>query len=242
MSNKDGGKQNRILHCALVLLIITAIAGLLLAGVNMLTKDAIKENNARMHRNTLSAAMPKADTLVPVNPALCGEYGVKGIYIAQSGGKDIGYCIQLLQAGYNGDIDVVVGIETTNMTVTGVRIAEIHDMAGVGAYISSDRFTSQYVGKQYSPDHIISIANYALPNAAAGSEFSAKAVTAAVNRAMAVAVDQQRLNNIRIEEERIAAEELAAEEARIAEEERIAAEEAAAAAAQDDEAGGDDDE
>jgi len=194
-------KQKHILRCAVILLIIVAVSGALLFGVNMLTKGMIEENNEKTLNRVLSEVMPKADEFVPADAAVYEAYGAKGIYTAKSGGVEIGACVIFSHKGHGGDIAVVVGVENAKMAVTGVRIMSTNETDGLGASIAPASFTSQYIGKQYDPDHPLVMNNININTygnmtntqmrTVSGSTIKPKEVTAIVNKAMAAAFEQR---------------------------------------------------
>ena len=180
-----------ILRCSITLLIIIAVVAASLMSLDMLTGGIIKQNQDKALERALIEVMPKAVSFVPLSDAVCMEQGAKSIYEAKSGPDVIGYCIELVQPGYSGDIDIVIGVGTSNMMVTDIRIISMSEMAGLGVNVTSDKFISQFKGMRYDSDRPFTVTKANAPgvqvNAVSGATVSSKAVTAAVNKAMGAA-------------------------------------------------------
>ena len=133
---------------AVVLVVITLLAGLALGGVYQLTKEPIEHQKELAVAESCRAVFPAADypeydlsfVLTDIQPseALKNELLKNGvtignIYAAVSpGGMTEGFAIEAASSeGYGGDIRLMCGIATDG-TLKGVSILEISETAGLG--------------------------------------------------------------------------------------------------------------
>ena len=88
--------------------------------------------------------------------------------------------------GYGGDIQITVGI-TADGTISGVAFLSISETAGLGMKATDSSFYSQYVGKQTDKFYVSKDGGEGEPiDAISGASFTSRAVTGAVNAALAV--------------------------------------------------------
>ena len=147
---------------------ISLIVALLLGLTNMLTADKI-------------AAMIDA----------ANDQGGKlsEVYEVQSGGDTIGYAFKVTASGSQGNIVMIVGVDT-DLTVTGVSIVSNSETAGIGSKVMDNEATSagtgaldQFVGKSGAGTLVVK-QNI---DAVTGATVSTKGVTKGVNAALAAA-------------------------------------------------------
>ena len=133
---------------ALVLIIITLIAGLCLGGVYELTKEPIAHQKELAVTESCKAVFPDEEGFTPVTNFVLSETTVSeglalqlkqngvtvgNIYTAMAAdGTVAGYAIEMTSAeGYGGDIRIMCGI-TSEGVLRGISILEIGETAGLG--------------------------------------------------------------------------------------------------------------
>ncbi|MBP3754519.1 MAG: RnfABCDGE type electron transport complex subunit G [Lachnospiraceae bacterium] len=133
---------------ALVLIIITLIAGLCLGGVYELTKEPIAHQKEVAVTESCKAVFPDEEGFTPVTNFVLSETTVSeglalqlkqngvtvgNIYTAMAAdGTVAGYAIEMTSAeGYGGDIRIMCGI-TSEGVLRGISILEIGETAGLG--------------------------------------------------------------------------------------------------------------
>ncbi len=84
----------------------------------------------------VSKAMPKA---------VHAQYA-ESFYVADSGGKRLGYVLPGITQGFKTFVKMMVSIDP-KFTVTGVAITESEEDPGLGAEIQQDYFRNQFIGK-----------------------------------------------------------------------------------------------
>lgn len=172
------GEQLRLVY---TLVIICVAVSVLLAGVNLLTKDKIaqiqREKADEARSTVLAAEKYEKEDVVFKNSQ------ITEIYVAKNGEDAVGKCISVTVKGSQDDIAMIVGI-TANGEVSGVKIVSHAETAGLGALAAKDEFLSQYKGgdgftvvKGESTQGEIS--------AISGATVTSKAVTLGVNIALA---------------------------------------------------------
>ncbi len=148
---------------ALILALITLIAGLLLGGVFELTKGARAKQEERTKNNAYRAVFKDSedfkfkeielsqikdiDSLLAAN-GLKGKLVVDGFVLATDK-NDVytGYIVNITsKEGYGGDISFSVGISLEG-AVTGISILSISETPGLGMKAKEDSFLNQYIDK-----------------------------------------------------------------------------------------------
>ena len=154
-----------VLRLTLTLFLITVIVAGLLAFVNYLTADTIAEHTAEAARSAMTQVLAADDyTELPVSDAQAAT----GVTAAWSAG-DAGTVVRLTTNGFGGAIDLMVGVDKENK-VTGVAIISHSETAGELA-VSKD-------GGDI--------------DALTGATVTSRAVTRAVNAALAYAGEVQK--------------------------------------------------
>ena len=111
------------------------------------------------------------------------------VYEVQSGGDTIGYAFKVTASGSQGNIVMIVGVDT-DLTVTGVSIVNNSETKGIGSKVMDNEATSagtgaldQFVGKSGAGTLVVK-QNI---DAVTGATVSTKGVTKGVNAALAAA-------------------------------------------------------
>lgn len=133
---------------AIVLIVITLLAGLALGGVYQMTKEPIEQQKALALAESCKAVFPYEDgfeqaasftaSYYMVSEQLKNELSQNGIVVGNiynalsADGNVIGYAIEVTShEGYGGDIKLMCGI-TAEGVLRGVSILEISETAGLG--------------------------------------------------------------------------------------------------------------
>lgn len=133
---------------ALVLIIITLVAGLCLGGVYELTKDPIAYQKELAVTESCKAVFPDEEGFTPVTNFVLSDATVSeglALQLKQNGvtvgniytalaadGSVAGYAVEVTSAeGYGGDIRIMCGISADG-TLRGISILEIGETAGLG--------------------------------------------------------------------------------------------------------------
>ncbi len=175
---------------SLKLFVITAIATLFLACVNLITKPVIADNSAKAETEALQRVLTNADSFKTTEAPQVDFAGVnvEKANIGFNGTDVAGYVFSVVsKEGYGGDIKVMVGVDK-EFAVTRIEILESSETAGLGAKASEPEFAGQFEGAK-------GVLNVVKGKKAADGQISAissatvtsKAVTKCVNAALQAA-------------------------------------------------------
>ena len=115
--------MKKILGLVLSLTIISAVCAGVLAYVNKITADPIKETAAKNEAAAREAV-------------LCGEKGYSAVGVSHS--------------GYGGDIRLMVGFREDKKTVISYKVLAASETPGLGMKLSTPEFAGQFNGKDGS--------------------------------------------------------------------------------------------
>lgn len=168
--------MNKKLKLALILLIVTVISAGVLAFSNEMTADKIAEIKAQTLAASLENLFGEVDNLeeMPENDvlALSGDYPeLTTVYFVEGKGK----AIRLAKGGFDGAIDMIVGISDEDGSVLGVEIVSHTETAGLGSNIVEPEFKDQFIGE--------SIDEESQADTISGATISSSAVKAGVDMA-----------------------------------------------------------
>lgn len=192
---------------AIILFIITLVAGACLGGVYSVTKDPIAAQDQKKKAAAWNQVMPDAkqydeetitaEAIASANETISGlgfgNVSVTEAVIAQDdAGAQIGYVVTATSNdGFGGAVTVSVGI-TTDGTVLGIAYpAGLSETAGLGMKALEEDFYGQYANKQVSEFSVTKDAPSADDQiqAIGGATITSKAVTGAVNSAVYFALN-----------------------------------------------------
>ena len=151
--------MRRILMDTLKIFLITAIAGLLLGAVFVITEEPIKRTQEATRQAAFRAVFESGETFEDMEfdaghaAEILSSNGfsndtIDGIVKAvDANGNVLGYVITVTSgAGYGGDITLTVGIQNDG-TVNGYSVLSMSETAGLGAKAKEDKFSSQFINK-----------------------------------------------------------------------------------------------
>ena len=184
-----------ILKVAGTLTAISLVVAALLGLTNQLTYPDIARFNAEKTDVSLHAVaeadefkpMDVTDELFAAGKAQGGK--VTEAYEVVAGGETAGYAFKVVASGSQGDIEMIVGVDT-DLAVTGVSIVKNAETSGIGSKVMDNMATAKGVGVL---DQFVgmsgagSIAVGTNVDAISGATVSSKGVTKGVNTALAAA-------------------------------------------------------
>ncbi len=127
----------QIIKLSGILCAITFIVVLLLSIVNSVTADIIYENAVKSE-NAAKEELIDADSFNDMGD---------GIFIALKGGECVGYCVKAETKGYGGVIKLLVGFDE-KLKVSGIKITESQETAGLGSKAGEPSFSEALRGKE----------------------------------------------------------------------------------------------
>ncbi len=140
-----------ILRLAIVLTVITAGAGLILALVESVTREPIAEQRRLETVKALQAVLPSIDNSPDADTvSLTIAKDKKGrdvqriFYRGRKDGELAGVAFKVdAPEGYSGNISIMVGVDVAG-TVTGIEILNHAETPGLGDKITQDGFKAQF--------------------------------------------------------------------------------------------------
>ncbi|WP_055666508.1 RnfABCDGE type electron transport complex subunit G [Desnuesiella massiliensis] len=169
-----------------ILLIITALSGLILGVSYESTKEAIAKNGS-LDKKEIALIMPEADkVLKDEKVALPEDKTITEVLQAFKGEEKVGYLINVTSKGFHGDIQTIVAISNKGQ-VTGIKIASHTETPGVGSKVEKTDFTDRFKNKNIQGG--LKLTKVASANAnevqgVTGATVSSTAVVGGVNKAI----------------------------------------------------------
>lgn len=140
--------MKEILRLIIVMTIISAAAGVILAYTNKVTRDPIEKARSKETVEALALVLPPFDN----QPSTCtNTVAVQGqdwtFYVARQNGQYVGAAfVSTSRKGYGGEIKLMVGV-TADGTVKDVRILSQQETPGLGTKVAETPFRGQFANK-----------------------------------------------------------------------------------------------
>jgi electron transport complex protein RnfG len=144
---------NSSIKLVVILFLVCGIAAGSLAFVNAATKERIAQFAAAEREEARKKVFPSADAFKET--ASYDEWAAQKsdekagsvfLWHAMKNGAPIGYVFQTSIQGYSGIVKMIFGADLEG-AVTGLQVLSHTETPGLGAKITTEQFTSQYVGK-----------------------------------------------------------------------------------------------
>lgn len=192
--------KNTIIKDALILFVITLVAGFGLGAVYGITKEPIAKANYNAQQEAYKTVFPDAAQFTDLDGfsaeeatkvAVAEGYTddtIDGCVQAVDGsGNVLGYVITATDPNsYGGNITLSLGV-TMEGVVNGYSITAINDTAGLGMKAREEAFSSQYANKQVEKFTVTKTGATSEDqiDAISGATISSNSVTNAVNAGLA---------------------------------------------------------
>ncbi len=135
----------KIVKLILSLTVISAVCAGVLASVNAVTKDAIRDIRAKQTLDAAAAVMPPSVESSNVECIADGVFAGK-----DASGKPVGYAVRGDDpSGYGGNIALMVGF-TPDFRIVAYRKLEASETPGLGSNLTSEEFSGQFSGMDAS--------------------------------------------------------------------------------------------
>lgn len=187
--------MNRIVKDTIKIFAITLIAGLLLGGVYMITKEPIANAEEQAKQEAYKAVFNDADSFEAVtfdadearqllDDNQFSDDIIDEVVLAKDAqGSTLGYVLTVTStAGYGGNIQFSMGI-TMDGTLNGYSILSISETAGLGMKAKEEKFSSQFVDKSVEKFEVTKTGSTsdAEIDAISGATITSKAMTYGIN-------------------------------------------------------------
>lgn len=131
-----------IIKTSLILFAVTLVAGALLAAANYITAPRIKAIDAETEKNARLEVLPAASSFS--DQTSDGEMTRCEGLDAQ--GSTVGYVFTHTVKSYGGNLKFMCGIGVDGV-ISGIRVLESNDTAGLGQKATEKDWLAQYIGK-----------------------------------------------------------------------------------------------
>lgn len=143
--------MNETIKLGLVLLIITAVAGGVLALSNSFTAPIIAEFEKQEALGALMEIFPDAEDVNEIDEALLEEIKANNKFVIEvneilTGGEVVGYSLKTISGGYGGDIATITGIYLDG-NLAGIKVVNNSETPGLGTKIEGEDFTNSFIDK-----------------------------------------------------------------------------------------------
>ena len=186
-----------IIKDALILFVITLIAGFGLGAVHQITAEPIEKANYNIQQEAYKTVFPDAAKFVDMDgfdsdaaTKIVSDAGypdtIEGCVLAEdNSGNTLGYVITVTDPNsYGGNVTFSLGI-TEDGTLNGYSITSINDTPGLGMKAKEPSFYEQYEGVQTSQFYVSKDGGDGEPiDAISGATITSRAMTGAVNEAL----------------------------------------------------------
>ena len=186
-----------IIKLTVTLFVTCVIVAGLLGVVNKLTLPNITATNERKTSEAIQQVLPELEgsplsmDLTEDMTTAASDAGatLTEAYEAQAGGSTIGYAFKIVSSGSQGNIEMMVGLDTEG-AVTGVSIVSNSETSGIGSKVMTNQPTAKGVGvldqfvDKTAADAPLTVGTNV--DAISGATVSSKGVTTGVNAALAV--------------------------------------------------------
>jgi electron transport complex protein RnfG len=145
-------RESTFKNMVLALLVITALAGLILAFVYSVTKEPIAESQKRKINNAIQMVVPDFDsvsdtTMMPAD----GKDSIR-IHRLMKNGVQIGSAVETYSdKGFGGHISLMVGFKPDG-SITNIEVLEHKETPGLGTKMALPGFKDQF--KDLQPDDV----------------------------------------------------------------------------------------
>jgi len=132
--------MKKILGLVVSLTIISGICAAVLAYINSITAEPIRQTAAANEQKAIKAVLPMGVASVePVESFFVGK---------DAAGKVVGYAAKGKDAGgYGGDIVLMVGFQADKKTLVAYKTLAANETPGLGMKLNSPEFAGQFRGK-----------------------------------------------------------------------------------------------
>jgi electron transport complex protein RnfG len=174
----------------IVLALICAVAGGLLAYVDSFTAPKIAEYRKLAETNAYHEALPDADTFESLAPEQLSRIsknpdtsGILEVKVGKKAGSLVGWICKVVAHGYSSDIKLLVGIGN-DAQLDGVVILEQNETPGLGSKVSEAEFIGQDAITTAKPQKDLRVnKDGGEVQAVAGATISSRAVLRGINQA-----------------------------------------------------------
>lgn len=174
-------EKNSTKNLILTLAAIGIISALLLTFVYEWTTPYIQANQARARKQAINEVLPDVEKIEEVEKN--GNLFYEG-YDAE--GNQIGVAFQNSGGGYNGAIEIMIGVDSEDNKIYKISILNHQETPGLGARITEAEFKSNFEDKAFGDYNVVKTppAEEMQVQAIAGATISSESTTRIIEDAL----------------------------------------------------------
>lgn len=143
MAKPDKKTVLSVLNIGARLLVICLVVAAVVSLVNEVTKARYAEIQKEEQQKAMASIFGSSSVTVT---ELGDPHTGDSFYAVRQGETLLGYCVQVVTAGFGGDMTLMVGFRA-DQTLVGVQILSHAETPGLGARVSDASYLGQYAGK-----------------------------------------------------------------------------------------------
>ena len=177
--------MREMIQMVVVLTVLSAVSGGLLAGIRNGTQEQIDNQKLEFVQGpAIREILADASNDPIVDRFEISENGLKRrFFVGSYDGKANSVAFETFGKGYGGDVGVMIGINTEEDKILGVRVTTHSETPGVGARAETELdFVSQFKNQELSYDYKVR-GDGGQVDALSGATLTSRAVTAALTDA-----------------------------------------------------------
>ncbi|AOY76844.1 RnfABCDGE type electron transport complex subunit G [Clostridium formicaceticum] len=178
--------MREIVKLGIILLVITAVAGLILGFTNDVTQGIIQQRAMEETIEAMRALLPEADDFQGIEDEnVLNRDLIVEAYEGTKEGNVVGYAVKVAPQGYGGTVELLVGISSEGR-ITGVKVGDHSETPGLGSKIADAAFIDQFIDKGTEDEFIVTKGGEAgdeYIQAVSGATVSSRAAVSGVNSA-----------------------------------------------------------
>ena len=144
-------EKNSNWNLVLTLVTIGLVSAFVLTFVYQWTTPYIEANQAEIRRRAINEVLPGSEEFEEIN--IDGEIFYEAY---DEDNRQIGVATQQTGAGYNGMIDVMVGVDIDDQRVLNISIVNHEETPGLGARITEEEYKSHFQEKPFGDYQAVS--------------------------------------------------------------------------------------
>ena len=184
-------KREGYVRQAWLVITLAALYGGALAGVETSLAPRIAQNRKNETYDVIPKLVPGADSDGTVEKRVQPKDGQETlVYQAKAAdGTHQGWVIPANGQGFNDRIELLIGLDAELSTITGLYVINQKETPGLGDYVTSESFQSQFSGKPTDQPLVVVVKSDPRADnqirAISGATISSESVSAIVNSAIA---------------------------------------------------------
>ena len=185
----DRERQGNFIAQAWLVILLALLYGGGLAVVQTALSSKIAENIRNETYRVIPVLVAGADQAMTIEQVVRGENDKKALVYRAMGpeGEHVGWVVPAGGQGFADRIEVLIGLDATASTITGLYVLEQKETPGLGDYITGEEFRGRFRDRRTDEPLVVVKSDAGVPNeilALTGATISSESVSGIVNAAL----------------------------------------------------------